>query len=973
MQYWNEYELDKADIEERRNRVKELSLSYTPEWNFDRNNPDIGSVIALLFTGQMEENRRFYNLILHRYHIELANMMGVSLKAAKPSQTVVIMENSQVMQGGTAVRKGTKLLGTDEEGNDVIFETKKDVYISNINLTDLLEISGVHKKSVLLWEEGKTFPIPLFSFLGESSDREELIIGHKLIQDSKNKEIRLYFEGRLASDALAELFCDKEKYRFLLRKNEEEIPFKSITVDGNCVLLKKETEEITGTIVLQRIENKTENIEINEVRILGDADTMKPSFLYDGKTDLEAENFYPFGHEIAAYAELFIGQEEVFTQKGARITISFELIFESKKVLAVPEETDLSLIKKRPKQAYLQNWANCSIQEVAMEYFNGTGWKKIFCEQEYKEVFAAEGNRGIQKFSFEAPMDWEDIAVGGYEGPCIRMSIVRADGCYLRPGVHLNPILKQMEISYSYEGKRLLPQELLRIEGKNKQDILLQIKQKQYVSVFKQFPYENNALYFGFSDKWESGPVSLFFELREDNSFPGSVFRFEYSSLNGFKPLKVIDHTEGLCHTGTLMFQPPKDMKAIEIEGKKRYWIRMTEEDGVFDSRKHSYPILKDFHINGVEVHNVETKDMQEYFIDTPAANMKFPLYSENILDAEVWVNEKELYTSAQINQILTQDSENAKAEYNFLGEVQEFYRRWEETDQFHNCERGARVYRLDRMQNKIIFGDGIKVGIPRNTTGAAFKVRVRCSVGSHGNIGVNNINSFLGNVMFVEQVYNTVPAYGGSDLEQLLHALKRSSNVISTRKRFISEQDFLCETMAFSDTIAQAKCFVEKGDIYMILLMNDFKKGGYSFRSLEISLRKHLLSHCEAILSQNKLRIIEPVYAAVSLNVWLVTEYMADAFLVQNEWKESIQEYFEPVQGKRRSGWKIGTMPTESQIRMMLKSMEKKAYVEKFSITVIYRDKEGFHETGLKEMAGNKKVICCNGTHTIYMRKRDG
>ena len=37
-------------------RVEELAASYTPEWRFDRRDPDIGSTLALIYTGQMADN-----------------------------------------------------------------------------------------------------------------------------------------------------------------------------------------------------------------------------------------------------------------------------------------------------------------------------------------------------------------------------------------------------------------------------------------------------------------------------------------------------------------------------------------------------------------------------------------------------------------------------------------------------------------------------------------------------------------------------------------------------------------------------------------------------------------------------------------------------------------------------------------------------------------------------------------------------
>ena len=56
-----ELKLDTRTQKELCQRVEELASSYTPEWRFDRQNPDVGSTLALIFTGQMAENIRRMN------------------------------------------------------------------------------------------------------------------------------------------------------------------------------------------------------------------------------------------------------------------------------------------------------------------------------------------------------------------------------------------------------------------------------------------------------------------------------------------------------------------------------------------------------------------------------------------------------------------------------------------------------------------------------------------------------------------------------------------------------------------------------------------------------------------------------------------------------------------------------------------------------------------------------------------------
>ena len=49
-------EWQEGNTEDIRRRIRHLAESYTPEWKFEENDPDIGSVIAMIYTEQMEDN-----------------------------------------------------------------------------------------------------------------------------------------------------------------------------------------------------------------------------------------------------------------------------------------------------------------------------------------------------------------------------------------------------------------------------------------------------------------------------------------------------------------------------------------------------------------------------------------------------------------------------------------------------------------------------------------------------------------------------------------------------------------------------------------------------------------------------------------------------------------------------------------------------------------------------------------------------
>ena len=123
-------------------RVEELAASYTPEWRFDRRDPDVGSTLALIFADQMEGNIRRMNQLPEKYHTEFVNLLGLNLKPAYPASGIAVVEVMRGTVPGVELPRGTRLMAEGEDGTPVLFETMGDVYLTNARMTDVVSISG---------------------------------------------------------------------------------------------------------------------------------------------------------------------------------------------------------------------------------------------------------------------------------------------------------------------------------------------------------------------------------------------------------------------------------------------------------------------------------------------------------------------------------------------------------------------------------------------------------------------------------------------------------------------------------------------------------------------------------------------------------------------------------------------------------------------------------------------------------------
>lgn len=1006
MKDWNHYNLDKRTAEDIRESIRELSACYTPEWSFDTKNPDAGSVIAMIFANQMQENIRKFNFVLDKYRTELINMFGISLLPAKPACAVVVMEASDLADG-ILVPKGTKLLAeTEGEKGQLVFETKQELFVTNSKLCEIIEISEKLGKFIQIfgpkiefpvlendleeeqeeedWEEISPYPIRLFDFSKPGILLNALILYHSFFFDTEQEEISICFHGSQPSSYYAEIFSNSKEYAFCYLSKKGLTPFEQVNRSEDKIILKKELENEKilengkqySVIVLEKKKPAQKPLELSGIFMDSSKDNAPPDFIISEESELSLEQAVIFGEELALYKECYIGQDKIFAKQGALITFCFELSFGEKElnVFSVEEE-DLRLIKKK-KQEYRFAVSDSWVQEISIEYYNGTGYKRLMCTPKASKIFSAEENSGICKIQFQAPKDWQPNGAGAFEGRCLRLRLLKADFCYMRPGRHHYPVLRNLQFSYHYQNNHIVPERVLQVQGRKRDDITSIFSEGKQAFVFPGFPYKGESILLGFDKKFTDAPVGLFFVFQNNVNFQGVSAEYEYSSAEGFKPLKVIDNTRNFTTSGILMFIPPADMALFSVEGRRRYWIRVKKKQEVLEEELKYYPVLEQIYCNAVEAANQETRETEEYFIDAAVPDMSFPLHAENILSAEVWVEEKEQLSSLQRTRLLEERPEAVRDEYNFLGEIEAFYVLWEEVESFQGSKAGDRHYRIDRMNHRILFGDGVSVKIPTSTKNAAFKVTLTCCDGEAGNVEADTILSSFSNRMFLNGVRNPFSAYGGGNLEKPENALIRGSNFLSYGKRIVSELDFIKEVRAFSDKVDKVRCILDRnregeekeGRISIVILMKDFEKGSYSFWALKRDLKRHLLERCEVTYSEKEIQIVEPVFVKISIQVWAVLEELGQVLEVKSKILSKITQFLDPLSGEQRNGWEIGRLPKEAQIRMLLNSMHFGAYIKNYTITLNYVDQDGIHETDLKSLEGNPFVVCMNGEHQVHI-----
>ncbi len=968
------------------NQMRTLAESYTPEWSINLKTPDAGAVLLILYAGQLAENVAYFNQGPRRFRAELVNMLGISPLPPQPSSTIVRFEINHDTIPGIYVQGGIKLY-TNRDSQQIVFETESSLYVTSARFQTIFMVSGKAKQVQALL--GKFQPIPvieelvekplfkqsllpfkLFSSTEKGMESNALVLYHKTAFDISEAELCLDFEN-------SPQFLNACRMGQIRLEQYTEMGLQPVNVAVDNTFLrfhlpeqnKKCGRDKAYSALVFFAADVTENIPLTSIKISSEGSAQTVEFVSNGTSDLNREKFHPFGETLNLYNEVFLGHNSCFAKAGAEVTITFGLeIKQHLTKLPNAEEADaLKIIKRKTNSALVNFVPDAFVQSISLEYYNGSGWRRLDLEEEYEHLFAADRS-GAVTLHFVCPADWKEQNAFGYEGRMLRMQVLKADNCYLFPCRHNYPVITQMKIGYSYQGRPQYPQKLEAISGTKKRNLTDELCAGREIVAFCPSAYTKNALYLGFDKRPEQGPVSILFELNEDNISANRTLQFEYSSPQGFQLLRVVDGTEGLKRTGCVRFLPPDNMASLTLEGKTRYWLRLVDiGSGEWEGES---PLIQSILLNAVEVMNVDTLKEKTFYLDEIKPNMEFKLAQEHILDAQVWVNEVNVLSRSQMQQMLAEHPNEVRAEYNYKEEIQEFYVLWQEVSNFENFENtqsGERSYVLDRWNRSLRFGDGIHVKIPRVTEGVAIKVIVRGCNGAEGNIPARSIEGSLKNLHFVDAVTNLYAAYGGANMENTSRTLQRGAVILSGRKRLVTSQDFEREVRSFSESVDKVSCIQVHDKYCLILLMKEFEEKTRAFAKLRPKLSEHLLKKCELTMEASQLLIEEPIFVEISVVAWLQIPDENDSLQILELVCGELRRYLTPTTTKHQNGWDIGRLPRQTQIRMKLNSLDVKMRLEKLVIYAAYRDKQGKHECELEQLPSNPYFVCKSGEHEIH------
>lgn len=982
--------------------LKKRAASYVPEWHFDEENPDIGTALMLVYAKMYEGTLRKYSCLPKKNEIAFFNALDAKRLPAVPSEGYVSfsMVNDEV--GGQEMEAGVELMAQGQDQKPVYFETLEDMYVTPAKLDCIWLTDGKKDHISQLyqadWEAENPVPenVVLFSFEESSEQEHSLYFCQDTameVQGEGKIQVAFYSRGKLVSGSYLEqmIFGEGNAVEYSAQQGFTAFS-EAVCVEDHLVLSLDEKAPVpskteyngqNGYFIRIRIKDHHpfSGFAFDEIRVASSCMRKHLESVYFKGVETGNEDFFPFGERFTDYDACYFLSNEVFGKRGARVRFSFNLDFTRIPIdLIEKEEIHWDWIMNRsnfrPDMEY-----DITIEEVVWEYYNGQGWKLLFDHRDYNQVFSTKnGTLGqYRTLTFICPEDMEPVLINAYEGCAVRARITKVNNLYKMKGNYITPILGNVFVNYDY-GQRMLPAEHIstnnNLERKGYPGV--QSGEKPQIVPFYGMEQEETSLYFGFLIPPEDGPIKILFDFLEQKPESGRTLLWEYYNGRDFVELDKVDETEHFARSGIVTLLGSHDYGKKELFGRERYWIRITDQTGgALKKQQVLLPKLTGLYMNTLRVRQREEDRTEEFHMEIYQKDMFFELVSGNVLEVQVYVDEKDLVSGEEF--LALQKEHRLEPEYHSDGTIKRLFVKWNRVENFLDSKPEDRHFVLEANEGIIRFGNGTMGRILPTSKQHNVRVRYKTGGGLRTNIPRNSTLTLSRSLGFISQAYNPKELSGGQDSESLENALKRNASFIRSQKMAVTLRDYEELCRAASRNVQRVRCFTgvddrenkRSGVVTLVVLTNDFEDGQMYFQNTRMEIENFLKPRMDtSLIREKRFFVIPPVFIEYRVHVELVAEDMDDIFSMKKEVTRRLFEFLNPLTGNfDHKGWQIGVLPNTVQLTNAINTIPGLRYVKKLFVTACRKENARVTEVDLEKAGKSRYVLPMSGEHDVVIR----
>ncbi len=995
-------DIDKRSRQDIINKLLSLSESYTPEWRFDRENPDVGSALALIYAEMFSKTIRLFNQTAEKNQIAFFNQLEANMQPAVPAYGYLTFYLAEQVEHGVEIPRGTQAVAESEDDSqpDLIYETIHDLYVTPAQVEAIYETDGKEDTICHCYERQEFLesptPFTLFENSGQNLQSHVLYFCHDtVLKLSQSAVIELDFGSQLKDPAM------KALYENLLRPDSMEFcyfteqgwkPIVQSSGKNGRILLTRTADDLPfaeQTLFSQqgywiRCEAKKvllfEQFSVDKLTIQSSAQELKPDVVHASGTDQSLTEYLPFGERMGIYDIVYFGSEEVLCKRNAHIQLKFNMDFLKFPVEIDPQNPEINwkMIMRRsdfkPNLEY-----DITIEEVIWEYYNGQGWSRLFPDKRYSDIFTTKyGTVGQLKImDFTCPMDMERIVINSHNTFFIRARILKINNLYKTKGSFISPLLSETSFSYSYPSGGLMPLQVVWENHLEHQEIPgYELEHRETpLHPFSKTESLKKTAYFGFERPPQGGPIKVFFQMKNTLSGLSPKLFWEYWSERGWQAVNLVDETEGFTKSGLVTLMGALDFQRRNLWGRNLFWIRVTDQSDTY-RKAGLYPCVKQIWMNTTRILNIRSREEERFFIQPHEENKRCQLPDRQLYQVEVWVCETGQIEHLELERL--EQENRVEKQIDEAGMVTDIWIRWEETEDFILADEHSRCYRVDRNAGTIQFSDGRRGKIPPSQPQESILVRYSTSNGQAGNQETGKINRLNRNIAYISSVSNPEPTVGGSNQETASQAMARTAASFSHRFRAVTTRDYENLAKEASRAVYRAKCFSGldgsgkrmPGAVTLVLLQKDYFGGRKYFDQMQNQVMRYLQDKVSGhLLETGRLFIVEPQFLEICVKAEISVDNFDRVFQVRRLAEQTLSDFIDPISGNfDGNGWPIGTIPNLTQLTNILKSVPNIKQIKSVSLSVYLLESGMRAEINLEHQDQYRFALPVNGQHNLYL-----
>lgn len=947
---------------------------YCPEWT--NHNPSDPGITILELTAWMTELILYrLNRVPEKNYLAFLNMIGIRLRSPQPARALITFD---LVEGAEKqlVKEGTQIATAQAADEDtIIFETQKELIVVGAPLDRCFSYFNETYTDNSPFLHGEK-PEGFEAFAGADRIDRFLYLGDqrlKAVSDSSLLKLVISAPdhgGRDLARLLEWEYWNGRRWREL-RTMQVEVERGEVVFYGPTDMSSTQVHGIEDFWVRGRLAEVPQNpweTEIDTAKAIietaGEGVVADVAFAnLDGGVFLALDlgkNVFPLGQQPKIDQCLYLASREMLSQPEAEVRIEIQL---SDATVAPPPT---------PSEDLTLSW----------EYFDGKKWRVLGKSGPKGTTRAVDspwgfidGTNGFSQsgvVTFRVPTDMHAGEVNGEDNYWLRARVELGD--YGQPGSYMldgdkwvwrddrplkPPSLKSINFKYRADLQHL--KHVLSYNDFRYRDHSDEAKiEYRAFQPFSAVPDEGAALYLGWNGKLPNDPISLYVLLadapakptedRADVEFLKNYYAdrdavweaeqrvvWEYFDGSNWSPLVVMDGTKNFTVSGFVDFVGPDDHQKTMKFTEDRWWIRARLEMGGYVKPPRIQRILT----NTVEAANVITVRDEILGSSDGTPIQTFAFSHGPLLEGEVIEVKEQDQPAAEDLADLGDDPVRAEGEGNEAG----YWVRWRAVESFFDSGPRSRHYVRNPITGRIQFGDGIKGMMPPSGRNNIVARRYQIGGGVRGNVNAMTLTQLTRAIAYIDKCYNAIPAAGGADAETVEEAKARAPQLLKSRDRAVTAEDFETLALRSSTGVARAKCLPSQkhdGEVQVVIVPRGDEK------NLDLTKRlvpaPELLRFVKNYLDERRLvgtvlEVLKPGYVEISLKVTLVRRTVGQSERVKREIEDRLRRYLHPLVGGRDGrGWPFGRAVYKTDLAHLVEDVPGVEVID--SITIFDEDK---------------------------------